>query len=346
MFFEKILKKVTEVTKTENGGSNNNRVEAGGAIPKASYVHTKNNIPSVIDEDYNCLVLYWVKKKKKGYDLSTNKYPKWFANTYGIDFNKVANGYIASGELNAEGDIVSISPEGLETLKMYAHVIYVYEHPQYELSLDDYRNATNLGKVQNSDIAWGIFNQRILSYIEKRMWNSLASNYAHMADLLVEEKKYEQALDFVFAAAYIETSGMLDNNELTPIMSEYTANGWKKQFLSSGLPDIFLLEINNYWVTVPFLKIHEELRLNWDDVRERYIKSDLVLSMEANLPFKYFEKEESFEIFKAAIQNGGGKGVFQLKDMTKNLKYNIPNENSRDYFYASVENKVNRQFGR
>ena len=285
-------------------------------------------------------------KKKKGYDLSTSKYPKWFANTYGIDFNVVANEYIVKGDLNVQGNIVSVSQVGMETLKRYDYVIYVYEHPQYEISLDDFRNTSNLGKVQNSDIAWGIFNQRSLLYFGNRMWKSLASNYAHMADLLVEEKKYELAMDYIFVTAYIETSGMLDNNELTPIMSEYTSNGWKKRFLPSGLPNIFSLEINNYWVTVPFLKIQEELKLDWNDIRNKFIKNDFVLSMESNLPFKYFEKEESFEIFKEAIQNGGKKGIFSLKDVTAKLKYNSPNENSRDYFYASVENKVNRQFNR
>lgn len=138
------------------------------------------------DEDYNCLVLHWIMKKKKGYDLSTNKYPKWFANTYGIDFNAVANNYIANGDLNAEGNIVSVSQVSKETLKRYAYVIYVYEHQQYEISL------------------------------------------------------------------------------------------------------------------------------------------------------------ESFEIFKEAIQNAGTKGIFQLKDVNKKMKWNTPDENSRLYFYASTENKVNR----
>ena len=218
-----------------------------------------------------------------------------------------------------------------------------YEHAQYRLELDDFRKARNLHKIQNSDIAWGVFNKRIMTYTQKGMWESLAANYGNMADLLIEEKRYNDALEFIFAAAYIETSGMRDGNELTAIMDEYTAKGKKKQYLPNGMPDIFLLEINNYYVTVPFLKAQESLNLEWDEIKIRFMKCVPIQSLEQTLPFKYFEKAESFEIFKEAILAGGKKGIFSLKDVSKKLKWNTPDEKSRSYFYASVENKVDRE---
>lgn len=343
MLFDKIFKAVLS-DNAKKTGEINPKENVGMSTPKGSYVQTKSNIQPMSDKDYDYLVLHWISKKKNGYDLSSNKYPKWFANTYGIDFNQVARRFIEEGELTAEGNTVIVSSLGKDSLKKYSYVIYVYEHPKFEIKLDDYRKHPNLGNVQNSDIAWGIFNQRILMYTEKQMWNSLALNYSNMADLLIEEKKYEQALDYVFVTAYMETSGMLDNNELTPIMTEFTGKQWKKQFLPNGMPDIFLLEVNNYWVTVPFIKIQKELNLEWDVVKERFITGVFVKSLEELLPFKYFEKEESFEIFKEAIQNAGSKGIFPLKDVSKKLKWNIPDENSEFYFYASTENKVNRKF--
>ncbi len=110
------------------------------------------------------------------------------------------------------------------------------------------------------------------------------------------------------------------------------------------MPDIFLLEINNYYVTAPFLKAQENLLLDWNDIENRYINSPLVANLEGNLPFKYFEKEQSFEIFKQAIEDGGKKGIFPLEQCNKRLKWNTPDEHSNRYFYASVENKVSAKF--
>ena len=39
-------------------------------------------------------------KKKKGYDRTTNKFPKWFEKNYGIDFNRVMDSYISEGFLS------------------------------------------------------------------------------------------------------------------------------------------------------------------------------------------------------------------------------------------------------
>lgn len=249
--------------------------------------------------------------------------------------------YINDGMLSVEENLVTISETGIEKLKEFDYVVYVYEHPQYMLELDDFRNAVNLHKVQNSDIAWGIFNSRILSYTQNGQWESLAANYGNMADLLVKEKRYEEAIDFVFATAFIETSGMRDGNELTPIMEEMGEKGWTKTYLANGMPHIFLLEINNYYVTVPFSEIQKNLNLDWDEIKGRFLCSKQIQSLENILPFRYFEKEESFEIFKEAVLVGGKKGIFSLMDVSKRLKTNIPDEHSREYFYASIQNKVN-----
>ena len=110
------------------------------------------------------------------------------------------------------------------------------------------------------------------------------------------------------------------------------------------MPNIFLLEINNYYVTVPFAEVQKNLDLDWNEIKERFLQSKQIQSLESILPFKYFEKEEAFEIFKEAVQADGKKGIFSLKDVSKKLKTNTPDEHSRQYFYASVQNKVDRKF--
>jgi hypothetical protein len=96
-------------------------------------------------------------------------------------------------------------------------------------------------------------------------------------------------------------------------------------------------------VTVPFKTIQDNLNLNWEEIKRGFINSELIRSIEGNIPFRYFEKEESIEIFKQAIEADGKKGIFSIKSLNKNLKWNKPDEHSNKYFYASTENKVNRK---
>lgn len=176
-----------------------------------------------------------------------------------------------------------------------------------DMSIRDFRKVPNLHKVQNADITWGIFNSRIIEYGQKAMWESLAANYGNMASLLIEEKKYDQAIEFVFPAAYLETSGMRDNNELTPIMADFTKRGWKNKYLPNGMPDIFLLAINNYYVTVPFMKAQENLNLDWEEIKYRFLNSPHIEGLESTIPFRYFEKEQSFEFLSRQSKRVGRK---------------------------------------
>lgn len=305
-----------------------------------SSTHTSGNREKTVANENDVIVLWWIAKKKKGYDKTTNGFPKWFLDRYGIDFNKVMSRFISKGFLSNDGNIVKITTTGEEKLKELDYVIYIHEHPQYRLTISDFKNANNIHNVRNEDITWGVLNSRIIEYTKNSMWTSLASNYANMADLLITEKKYDEALDFIFAVAFIETSGMTDNNELTPIWTEFMSK--KIRYLSNGMPEIFLLEINNYYVTVPFMKVQENLNLEWAVIKDRFLSSRQIKSLEKILPFRYFEKEQSFEIMRQAVEAGGKKGIFTLSDCRKKLKWNKPDEHSRKYFYASVENKMNR----
>ncbi len=317
--------------------------EAKHTVASKGKVTTPTGRVITVFPENDALVLWWISKKKQGYDLSTNKYPKWFENDYLIDFNTVARAYLSEGCLAKNGTVVTLTPEGRVALEKYDYIVYLHEHP-YNIEAGEFTKAQNLHKVKNSDIAWGIFNKRILSYTSKQMWESLAINYSQMAHLLIEEKKYDQALDFVFATTYLETSGMKDKNELVYIFEDYSNKQNKYQLLDNGMPNIFLMEINNYHVTSLFNTINGVLHLEWDDIYKRFMGSKLIASLERLLPFRYFEKEDSFEFFKEAILANESKGIFRLADVSKKLKVNMPDEHSVLYFYASPENETKRHF--
>ena len=338
MIFDRLFKK-----KDTANSLNSNASAVIPQTPAIEYVHTSQNREMVKNSDNDILVLWWIAGKKKGYEIASNKFPKWFMTQYGIDFNKLMNSFISRNHLQSEKGIVSITQIGKEELKKFDYVVYVHEHPKYCLNLNEFKNSPNLHKVQNSDIAWSVFNSRIIEYMRRGMWSSLSANYGNMADLLIDEGRYDQALDFVFASAYAETSGMRDNNELTAIMAEPTKNGWKNKSLPNGMPDIFMMEINNYYVTDPFLKIQEKLKLEWSDIKNRFINSRLIANLEENLPFRYFEKEQSFEFMKQAVEAGSRKGIFTLSDCNAKMKWNKPDENSSLYFYSSIENKMKKK---
>ena len=96
-------------------------------------------------------------------------------------------------------------------------------------------------------------------------------------------------------------------------------------------------------MTVPFKKAQENLKMEWAEIKNRFLNSVHIKSLESVLPFRYFEKEQSFEIFKQAIEADGKKGIFSLSECSKKLKWNNPDEHSKKYFYASIENEVNRR---
>lgn len=98
-------------------------------------------------------------------------------------------------------------------------------------------------------------------------------------------------------------------------------------------------------VTNPFIAVQKELNLSDSEIRDRYMSSQLLDSVAKVLPFSYFEKEEAYDFFKEAVDEGEKKGVFPLAEVKKKLKYNKPNERSKKpYFYASVSNKTGIRF--
>lgn len=106
-FFDSLFKKKVEKENISHS------VSTEASAPEIHYVHTKRDSVGINDLEYKILVLWWIQKKKKGYDKTSNKYPKWFEQNYGIDFNCTMDAYINDGMLSVEENLVTISETGI-----------------------------------------------------------------------------------------------------------------------------------------------------------------------------------------------------------------------------------------
>lgn len=299
------------------------RVDKRDNDPKVQY-QRKNN-------EFTPVVLWWINQKKGGYDISTNKFPKWFLEKYGINFTEEVNYYINKGCLINKDNKIFLTDVGVNELAYYNCIVIMHKHPEYMLSFDDFKNNSNWHLISDNDIIWAIFNRRLLDFSKNKQWSSLEQNYLNMASLLIEEKKFKWALEFILPAAFLATSGLMDDNKLAPYK------------IDNGFIFVVNIEINNYYISNPIRQIIKAEKLSLDDIYQKYITSTFVQSLKTILPFYYLDIQSSWEILKYAIQAEKTKGIINMYDMKcQNIKlsYNLPNQNSNDYFYNSTENIV------
>ena len=153
--------------------------------------------------------------------------------------------------------------------------------------------------------------------------------------LLSEEEKYSNALEFVFEVAFIETSGMHNNN----VLQHYDN--------TNGDFNVLWLEINNYLVTKPLNEIKAKLSLTLEELKSKFLYSQRVKAITALLPFYYLDSEECWKMIQYALEQGREKGIITLTDLSKSgshIRFNVPKENSSTYFYNSIENVLKRKF--
>ncbi len=269
------------------------------------------------------IVLLWLLSQKKDPTFDNFKVTKKVETRYNLN---LANGLqqLIDEKLisNVNGKLI-IEEGGFLKLKEYNCYIIMHLHPEYDLSYSDFSDHPHWHNINDNDIVWGIFNGRIMQYTKEKMWTSLKNNYCNMASLLIEESKYEKALDFLFAAAFIETSGMMDENTVTT----------------------YVLEINNYDITVPLLNISKKISLSVEDLHKRYLESQFVLSLRDLLPFYYYDIDDACIFMLEAYKHGDTKGIFTEQMLKIELKKNIPDKNeTQKYSYNSSDNILKKHF--
>lgn len=225
-------------------------------------------------------------------------------------------------------------------LKLNDHIIFLHNHPSCKLSVSDFINSPNFQKVSTNDIAWRLYNSKLIPLTVSCKWDDLSLLYYNMSQLLIEENRYRDSMDFIFATEFLQVSGIHNDNEVSAIMQTVKNHKRVDLLYENGMPQILGVEIWKYSVISPFLKIQEELSLDWKEIKKIYMSSRLVNSLNDILPFKYFDINEAFNFFKQALDSKCDGNIFTLSNLTKKLKINKPDPHSTTYFYASIENKM------
>lgn len=279
-------------------------------------------------------VLWWISQKKNK-NINDIKLPKKYVEQYNLDFSKEIVHLIKIGLLINSDNVLSISDAGKKYLEFYNCFIIMHLHPEYHLSYCDFCSNQEWHNIKDNDIIWGIFNKRQLEFTKNNQWDEYCQNSSNMATLLIEEEKYSNALEFVFEVAFIETSGMHNNN----VLQHYDN--------TNGDFNVLLLEINNYLVTKPLNEIKAKLSLTLEELKSKFLYSQRVKAITALLPFYYLDSEECWKMIQYALEQGREKGIITLTDLSKSgshIRFNVPKENSSTYFYNSIENVLKRKF--
>ena len=263
------------------------------------------------------IVTLWLISQKKDARLDTFKLTKKDTECYNIELNSCLSHLIKKQLLSCDEGKLIVSSSGIQELERYNCYVIMHLHPEYHLTIEDFTSNSHWHTINDNDIAWGIFNKRILEYTQNKMWSQLKLNYNNMATLLIEESKYELALDFIFAASFLGTSGMMDDNSVTP----------------------HSVEIFNRDITVPLKNICQKLNLQPSDIRTKYTNSQLITSLKKLLPFYYYDIEYACEFMLEALATNNTKGIFNKPSPSIESHIIKPNVNeTKKYFYASAEN--------
>jgi len=191
--------------------------------------------------------------------------------------------------LSSNEKYYSLSSKGIAFLEENKNYIDIHRFKDYQITLEDYYNATKNDKYKRSfnDIAWQIFNQRTVEYQKNNDYISLRFNYFHMANLLKRETKMKQALQLYLYCLIIDLSGIESIREIQSYKS-----GWcnKKEFIER-------LEYNA--LTPSLIKQIIELKEYYDD--NMLQKAYSVIYLPFNVSSIEYIKELLNDAFNTAI---------------------------------------------
>lgn len=102
--------------------------------------------------------------------------------------------------------LYSLSAKGELFLNEHWEYVELHKHKNYGISLDEYVSLKNSLPFTSTfrDVAWGIFNKRILDYSKNKQYGLLRSNYLNMSQLSKEEKNYDVELKFLLYVLFFD----------------------------------------------------------------------------------------------------------------------------------------------
>lgn len=228
-----------------------------------------------------------------------------------------------------ENGYLSISQEAQSLINYYNCIIVMDRHPEYELTFDMFESDPRWHIAPDNDIIWWNFNGRNTEYEHNHQWGKLKQNHINRAHLLFEEQKYKRSLEEFTTAAFLSTTGINDND----IVSPYEINNG---YMNSR--DIVLIPDE----TTKYLRrMRREKIITIEEIKNIYYNNQFINHYLEVLPFYYLDLDNSWLLLEQALL-AKRCICFDMTEMLAlriKLKYNIPNPDSKDYFYNSLENQ-------
>ena len=108
----------------------------------------------------------------------------------------------------------SLTPLGEEEVKKSEYITYVRRHKYLGISVTDLSILVNKNPNANyRDLIWGELNKNSIEYAKQGRWGLYRSERYSMYLMLMEDKRYLQALYLLFEVVYID----MNNGEVYPI---------------------------------------------------------------------------------------------------------------------------------
>ena len=141
-------------------------------------------------------------------------------------------------EINFDKDIYILSEKGNSYLENHKDYIKIHNHPNWQIKLEEYfetKRKLNFSASFN-DVAWSIFNKRMLEFYSKNQYGLQRNNYWNMFQLLIEEKKEKQAFEMIIKVIIYDLSGV----DTLRTIELYESGIYTKKELLNSYSNIFL----------------------------------------------------------------------------------------------------------
>lgn len=120
--------------------------------------------------------------------------------------------------------LYSLSIKGASFIKEHEDYVALHNHKNWDISLEEYVDFKNSLPFYSNfrDVAWGIFNKRIIEYSNK--YGLLRNNYLHMSYLMQEENNHSEELRYLLYVLFFDVCGIETVEHLNIYDSKDEAN--------------------------------------------------------------------------------------------------------------------------
>lgn len=192
-----------------------------------------------------------------------------------------------------------LTPKG-ESVINSNYLYIINKKKNYMFTDKEIENAYKLGpEYSNNDRLWNIFTNRNIYFSSHNKWSSYRSNLFYMGQLLFDENRYEQALEYYIAVFILDLSGIEENNYVQDVDSVFVAPG----------------------IIKPIKSLISLCEFNLEDIKSIIDKNTFCNS----IPFKYYSNDTLFKILTDCLND--------VEFNFKKYPHNKPSKNNSKYTY-------------